>query len=450
MAYEYEDVRVPKRILNTLLASLSAGVVPRIGAPYIAIGRQDEINSLLDSLNEARAGGAFCRFLIGKYGSGKSFLIQLIRGYALENNFVCADADLTPERRLVGSSGSGLATYRELMINLSTKASPDGNALTTVLSRHLETLKNELVGEGIMPDNPIFESELKSRVYQVLYELEAEVGGFDFARVLAEYYMASISDDGERKSAALKWIRGEYATKTEAKAALGFPVSTVIDDDNWYSFLKLISSLAVRLGYSGLIVFIDECVNLYKIPNRISREANYEKLLSVFNDTLQGKARNFGVIFGGTPQFLEDTRRGLFSYEALKSRLADSAYLGAGYRSLEAPVIRLRTLSPSELLALVKRLNRLFMQKHGLSTPVIDEGQSLEFINKALSRAGAAELITPREVIRDYLTVLSILKDNQNVSFEELLEKNTNTAEPQRDSISEKEIKKINIFDIDI
>ena len=421
MVNENKEVKVPKRILNTLLSSLSAGVVPRIGAPYIAIGRKEEIGSLLDNLDSVAEGGAFCRFLIGRYGSGKSFLIQLIRGYALERGFICMDADLSPERRLSGGNGAGLATYRELMINTASKASPDGGALPTILSRHFTKLKTELISEGIMPDSPDFEEELKKRVYLTLSELEGDVGGFDFARVLGEYYTASINDDSEKKSSCLRWLRGEFSTKTEAKNALGFGVSGIIDDDNWYSFIKLFSALSVKLGYSGLILFIDECVNLYKIPNRISRESNYEKLLSIFNDTLQGKAAGLGVIFGGTPQFLEDTRRGLFSYEALKSRLEDSKYAQIGYQNLSSPVIRLRRLSDNELLALVRRLMKLYAEREGKPEAPVTEAEAETFLRNALARAGAEELITPREIIRDFLTVMNLLRDNPEVSFDKLL-----------------------------
>ncbi len=450
MAEEFNSVKVPKRILNTLITSLLAGVVPRSGAPYIAIGRTDEIASLLENLDAVREGGAFTRFLIGRYGSGKSFLIQLIRGYALERGFICADADLSPERRLVGGSGSGLATYRELMTNLASKACPDGGALPTVLSRYLTAKKNELVAEGILPESEQFSEELKKRVYKTVAELEGDVGGFDFARVLAEYYTASINDISDKKSAALRYLRGEFSTKTEATAALGFRVSTVIDDDNWYSYIKLVAALAVKLGYSGLILFIDECVNLYKIPNRISRESNYEKILAIFNDTLQGKARGLGVIFGGTPQFLEDTRRGLFSYDALKSRLADSHYTEMGYRNLASPVIRLRSLSDNELLALVFRLSRLFSEWEGGRSAPIGDAQIEAFMRRALARAGASEMITPREIIRDFLTLLCIMRDNPGVSFEELLAKNGSAGTEEKESATVTQRTKIDLFDIEI
>ena len=456
MAFENTEVKIPKRILNTLLSSLAAGVVPRIGAPYIAIGRQEEINSLLDNLDTVADGGAFCRFLIGRYGSGKSFLIQLIRGYALERGFICADADLSPERRLTGGSGAGLATYKELMINMATKAAPDGGALATVLSRHFTKLKTDLVAEGILPDSPDFEKELKKKVYVTLAELEGDVGGFDFAGVLGEYYTASIHDDNEKKSACLRWLRGEFSTKPEARAALGFGVSTIIDDDNWYNYVKLFSSLSVKLGYSGLILFVDECVNLYKIPNRISREANYEKLLAIFNDTLQGKAKSLGVIFGGTPQFLEDTRRGLFSYDALKSRLTDSRYSEMGYQNLASPVIRLRRLSDNELLALTKRLSKLYMQKEGTDIPLVTDAEIESFIRTSTARAGADEMITPREIIRDFLTLLNILRDNPTATFDELVKsvtaasKPASTAELEFVPIEAPKTGKVSLFDIDI
>ena len=456
MAEEFIEPKVPKRILNTLLSSLTAGVVPRVGAPYIAIGRREEIASLLDNLDDVAEGGAACRFLIGRYGSGKSFLIQLIRGYALDRGFICADADLSPERRLTGGNGAGLATYRELMTNIASKACPDGGALATVLSRHFTKLRTELVAEGVDPESEEFVRGIRKKVFATLSELEGDVGGFDFARVLTEYYNASLSDDSDKKSNCLRWLRGEFSTKTEAKNALGFSVSTIIDDDNWYNFIKLFASLSVHLGYSGLVLFIDECVNLYKIPNRISREANYEKLLAIFNDTLQGKAKNMGVIFGGTPQFLEDTRRGLFSYDALRSRLQDSKYSDMGYKNLSSPVIRLPRLSDNELLALVKRLTKLYQQREGRTEAPVSDTEIARFLNSALSKAGAEELITPREIIRDYLTMLNILRDNPEAKFEDLMEKVTFSS-ADSDTASESSpreaatvSKKITIFDIDI
>lgn len=456
---EIKEVAVPKRILNTLISSLAAGVVPRSGAPYIAIGRKEEINSLLDNLDDTAEGGSFCRFLIGRYGSGKSFLIQLIRGYALDRGFLCADADLSPERRLTGGNGAGIATYRELMINIASKVSPEGGALGTVLSRYFTKVKTELIAEGVLPEDATFEAELKKRIYLTLSELEGDVGGFDFAKVLGEYYIATLSDEAEKKTACLRWIRGEFANKTEAISALGFRVSTVIDDDNWYNFIKLFASLSVKLGYSGLVVFVDECVNLYKIPNRISRESNYEKLLAIFNDTLQGKAKNLGVIFGGTPQFLEDSRRGLFSYEALKSRLVDSKYSELGYQNLSSPVIRLRRLSDNELLALVKRLTKLYGQREGRTSSMLSDEQIEMFLEKALSKAGAEEMVTPREIIRDYLTLLNILRDNEGASFEGIMNSITFSrfdaseqfAEHATEQSNTAQTKpKISLFDIDI
>ena len=359
---QYTIPRVPKRILTSLLASVSAGVVPRAGAPYIAIGRKDEIAALLSDLEAVNEGGGSMRFLIGRYGSGKSFLMQLIRGYALERDFLTADADLSPERRLYGTGGSGVATYRELMKNLASKASPDGGALPRILARWISDLQASLVKAGFSPEDVGFSPALHQKVLEALREMEFFVGGFDFARVVTAYYRAYTKGDDDRRSACLRWLRGEYATKTEAKHDLGFSVSVIIDDDNWYDFLKLWASLARMMGYRGLVVFIDECVNLYKISHRVSRENNYEKILSMFNDTLQGRAPGLALILGGTPQFLEDTRRGLFSYEALRSRLCDSRFALEGFKNLIGPVIRLRKLSDDELFALISRVTKLYAQ----------------------------------------------------------------------------------------
>lgn len=411
-------MRVPKRVLDTLLNALSSGVVPRTGAPYIAIGRNEEIAAMLDSLSTVADGGGSMRFLIGRYGSGKSFLMQLIRGYALDRGFVTADADLSPERRLCGSCG--IATYRELIRNMACKTSPEKGAATALLAKYFLQVKQEVVAQGILPEHPGFNLTLKKRIYASLCSMEGNVGGFDFATVVGAYYDACLTENEEKKSAALRWLRGEYMTKTEAKNALSLPVSVIIGDDNWYDFIKLWAAFAKHIGYTGLIVFVDECVNLYKIPNRISREGNYEKILSIFNDTLQGRAPYLGMVFSGTPQFLEDPRRGLFSYDALKSRLADSRYQEMGFRNLSSPVIRLRRLSDNELLALLARLGILWRQKYENSR-VPDEEQMQRFLAESMARTGADEMMTPRELIRNYLALLAVLRDNPEAEFDALV-----------------------------
>lgn len=413
--------RIPRRVLGTLLSSVSAGVVPRTGAPYIAIGRVDEIASLAEDLNRVADGEGATRFIIGRYGSGKSFLIQLMRGYAADHGFVTADCDLSPERRLSGPGG--LATYRELIRNLSCKSSPDGGALPAIIGRWYSIIAEGLASKGISASHPMFTAKMTSEIIADSRSLESGVGGFDFALIVSEYCKAYGEGNDEKMSACLRWLRGEYGTKTEARAATGLRAISVINDVNWYDHMKLICALVRKVGYSGLCIFIDEGVNLYKISNRISREANYEKILSMYNDTMQGKAEGLMLIFGGTPQFLEDTRRGLFSYEALKSRLCDSRFLagdtGAPLKSMMGPVIRLKRLSDTELLALMMRLTALHGQYHKWSVRITDD-EMTDFLKSALSRAGAEAMITPREIIRDYVSLLDLLLQNPDRSFADI------------------------------
>lgn len=412
-----ENILVPKRILNTLLASLSAGVVPRTGAPYIAIGRTLEIESICENLKTVEEGGAFTRFIIGRYGSGKSFLIQLIRGYACDNDFVCADADLSPERRLSASSGgAGVATYRELIKNMSTKSSSDGGAVTQILGRWLSDVRSEVASNGLVPGSEEFRIEVSKKIYSTLKEIETGIGAFDFSRVISKYDLAYEEGDDETMSSCLRWLRGEYRTKMEARNQIG--VAAIIDDSNWYDYLKLWASFVRKIGYKGFIVFIDECVNLYKISNRISRENNYEKILGIYNDTMQGKVEGMGVIFAGTPQFLEDTRRGLFGYDALRSRLYNTEVQQKnGKISQFNPVIRLVRLTDDELLALIKRVSVLYSQKFGEIKVTPEEMK--EFLYIMLSRAGASEMMTPREIMRSYLNALDAV--TQGKSMREIL-----------------------------
>ncbi len=423
--------KVPRRILGTLLSSLSGGVVPRVGAPYIAIGRTEEIEALVAALDRVADGEGATKFIIGRYGSGKSFLIQLSRGYALDLGFVTADCDLSPERKLSGAGNSGLATYRELMKNVAVKSSPDGGALSVILGKWFTKIGEELINSGMDESSEAYRAEFGRRILQSLRELEAGVGGFDFSSVLRAYYKAWCEDNDDLSSACLKWIRGEYNTRTEAREAIGIKSLSIINDDNWYDYLKLFTAFVRLAGYSGLCVYIDECVNLYKIPNRVSRENNYEKILSMFNDTMQGRAPGLIIIFGGTPQFLEDTRRGLFSYEALRSRLQDS--FGAGdLRSLMQPVIRLRRLSDAELFALVIRLTALHGEYHRWE-PAVTEENMKAFLLSSMSREGAESMITPREIIRDYVTLLDLMYTNREYGFAEIMDKVKRSVAPVTD-----------------
>ena len=422
-------VKVPKRILSALMSSMSAGVVPRVGAPYIAIGRTAEITALRRDLETIADGGSATRFIIGKYGSGKSFLIQLMRGYAVEHGFVCADADLSPERRLSSSGGGGLATYRELIKNLAVRSSPDGGALPHVLSKWMSDLSYDIERDGISSASAEFDSEISRRVYEKLRVMETGIGAFDFAKVISMYFVAVRALDEQRQAECLRWLYGEFGTKTEAKATLG--VTGIISDANWYEYIKLLAVLSRSIGYGGLVIFIDECVNLYKIPNRVSRENNYEKILSIFNDTLQGKAEGLCVIFAGTPQFLEDKHRGLFSYEALRSRLNDTMF-GGGARETQpmfGPIIRLKRLSDDELLALIARITVLFCDWYG-SVDVTPE-EMRDFLYFMLSKVGADTMITPREIIRSYLTALGILFGDKTKRLPDVYETVAPKEEPK-------------------
>ena len=395
--------RVPKRVAAVILNSLKGGVVPRIGLPYITVGREVEIRALLTDLSLIADGGASFRFLVGRYGAGKSFLLQTIRTHAMGEGFVVADADLSPERRLQGGQGQGLATYRELIRNISTKTRPEGGALNLILDRWVASCADAD----------------ESAINAQLAPLEEMVHGFDFARMLRRYRTAVAEGDEETMSRVTKWIRGEYRTKREARAELGS--STIISDDDWYDYVKLIARFLVCSGYKGMLVLIDELVNLYKIPNAITRQYNYEKILTMYNDTLQGKAQYLGMIMGGTPTSIEDRRRGVFSYEALRSRLAQGRFAREDLKDMLAPIIRLQPLTYEELLVLIEKLMQIHAGYFGW-TPTLTENDLVDFLKIEFGRVGADTHDTPREVIRDFIELLDILCQNPDANVAELLQ----------------------------
>lgn len=410
---------VMKREAVTILNSLGAGVVPRTGLRHIAVGRMQEIAALKNDLDHNREGGSTVRFVIGRYGSGKSFMLQLMRTYALESKFVVADADFSPERRLYGSGGEGQAIYRELMKNLSTQTRPDGNALPTIIEKWISGIQASVVTQNnAQPGSSEFVALVKARIIGTLNEMQELVHGFDFGNVLAAYYQGYIDNNDELKSSAIRWMRGEYATKTEAFAAL--KVRSIIDSSNYYDYLKVLAGFVQKIGYAGLVVCLDEAAYLYKITNSISRNNNYEAILSIVNDCLQGRASYISFLFGGTPEFLEDQRRGLFSYEALRSRLAANRFLGEGLQDFSSPVIKLSSLTAEEIFVLLQKIRDIHRDQAAVKIDLADKDIHA-YMEETLRRMGAREFTTPREIVREFVNLLNLLVQYPQKNWREIV-----------------------------
>jgi hypothetical protein len=428
--------KLPKRISTALINALGAGVVPRVGLEHLAVGREKELGTVLQDLDTIASGGAAFRFVIGRYGAGKSFTLQLIRSVAMERGFVVADADITPERRIASSNGASVATYRELMHNLATKSRPDGGALTTILERWIAAIQQQVAEEtGKKPndegfDQHVFDQQVEDRIREVTQDVSNLVNGFDFATVIIAYWSGYRTNNEAKKEAALRWLRGEFSTKTEAKAALG--VRAIIDDDTWYDYIKLLARFVADIDYKGLIIILDEVIHLFKIPTTVSRQNNYDKLLAMFNDAMQGKVKYLGTLIGGTPQFLEDPRRGLYSDPAWQRRTAQSRFTTqagldatkAAWSDVSAPVIYLEPLQDEHVIELLRRLSDIHMAHYEYNKGLTQQDLQM-FVEALRDRAGAKTFLTPGDIVRDFMSVLNVLHQNPNLTLSELLKSQT-------------------------
>ncbi len=412
---------VPVRIANILINALKGGVVPRVGLEYITVGRAQEISTLLRDIEMIEQGSASFRFIVGKYGSGKSFLLQTIRNYATAKGFVVVDADLSPERRFAGTKGQGLATYKELIRNLSTKSKPDGGALPLILEKWISGIQSSIKAESDVTDSE-FDKLVEKQIYAVAGSLEGMVNGFEFAKAVVTYWKAYKEDDSAKKSNVLRWFRGEYPTRKEAKADLD--INFIVNDETWYDFLKIFATFLVGAGYKGMLVIVDELVNIFKIPNSITRANNYEKILTMYNDVLQGKAQNIGFLMAGTPQCIEDKYKGLFSYEALRSRLSEGHFASDKIKDLSAPIIRLQMLSQEEMYILVEKLRDIHSQLYNYKSSLTHD-DLIYFLTVEYNRVGADTHITPREIIRDFIEVINILHQNPELTVSGILGSNS-------------------------
>jgi hypothetical protein len=394
---------------DTIIQALSAGVVPRVGLPYIQVGRAAEIGALLRDVDRIADGGAAVRFVIGEYGAGKTFFANLIRLIALERKCVTVHADLAPDRRIHASGGQARALYSEAVRNMATRTKPEGGALAGVVERLVTDAVKEAGERQVSVENVID---------QKLAPIQEFVGGYDFATVLKAYWRGSENSDEGLKVHAFRWLRGEFSTKTEARQALG--VRTIIDDDSVYDSLKSLACLTKIAGYAGLLVMFDEMVNIYKLQSSQSRNQNFEQILRIVNDSLQGNTANIGFVMCGTPEFLMDTRRGLYSYEALQSRLAENRFAAGGLVDLSGPIIKLQSLTPEDLLVLLSNIRMVFAAGEPSRFLVPDEALTA-FMDHCNRRIGEAYFRTPRTTVKAFVQMLAVLDQNSGAKWQELL-----------------------------
>ncbi len=405
---------------TAIINSLLGGVVPKIGIQHITVGRSAEVEAFLQALNDVKNGHSMVKFWIGEFGSGKSFMLHLLNTVALKQKFVVANADFTPDNRLYANDGKGVSLYAAIMDNVAIQTMPEGGALPTLLEKWIEQIVTKTAQE-----NNIVVTEIRNAAYLPVIQNNilktvntiTEVGGFDFGLVVIKYYEGYINDNENLRRNALKWLKGEYHTKTEARQDLG--VRDIVNDLNYYDMLKNFCKLFVSMGYSGFMINLDEAINLYKISTSIIREKNYEKLLTIYNDCFQGKVNNFFINFAGTKEVLENERRGLFSYQALKSRLETNKFETQEIRDFAQPVIRLMPLNNNEIFVLLKNLKNIFDFNYNVTSDVSDEDIQ-QFMEELFNKPGAAEFLTPREVIRDFLNILSIIRQNPGIDKQKL------------------------------
>lgn len=434
-------LRIKAKEATAIINSLSGGVVPRIGVQHITVGRKLEIEAFASALDDVKNGHSMVKFWIGDFGSGKSFILHLLNTVATKQKFVVANADFTPENRLYSNDGKAVALYSVIMENVAIQTKPEGGALPTLLDKWIEQVVTQTAQLNNIPLTEIREERymnlIQGNIMQTVNEV-TETGGFDFGVVVIKYYEGYIKNDEYLRRSALKWLKGEYRTKTEARQDLG--VREIVNDLNYYDMIKNFSRLFVSMGYSGFMINLDEAINLYKISTANMRAKNYEKILTIFNDCFQGKVSNLFINFAGTKEFLENERRGLFSYDALKTRLETNKYETAQYRDLAQPVIKLVPLSHNEIFVLLKMLKEIYDINYNVNIDITEDDIQL-FMEEMFNKPGADEFLTPREVIRDFLNILSILRQNpeadKNVLISEIEISDERPDESVLDSIEE-------------
>ncbi|MBL4795485.1 MAG: DUF2791 family P-loop domain-containing protein [Pseudomonadales bacterium] len=389
---------------ESIIQPLRAGVVPMQGLELFQVGRDEEVESLKSQLTAVTNGASCCRFIVGEYGAGKTFLLQTIKSMAHKQELVTVTTDLSRTKRLSGGKSQTRAYYSALIRSMSTQATPLGQALPRVVKRFV---MHSLRQANQNDRSPAAEIAERLKIFEEM------ACGFDFIQVIQAYWTALDTDNTALHDASLRWIRGEYLTKALAKKELG--VCSIIDDNNCFDCLKMMAQFVKLSGFSGLVVLTDELGSVYNIRDKRARLNNFDAILNIVNESWLGVSPNIGYFFFTTPELFTDKKRGIQEHPALSSRLTENRFSSDTLRDWTSPVMRLTSFTDANISQLFANLLFIFcIGKHENLTLYKDDLS--EVIGLLKTMLNESYYKNPRNTIKSFLDFLAIRECNPTAS----------------------------------
>ncbi|WP_394022996.1 ATP-binding protein [Anaerococcus martiniensis] len=427
--------RINLKEASIIIKSLEGGVVPNMGVQHLLVGRNREVEEVIKILDNVADGESDIRFWVGDFGSGKSFMLATIEQIALQKNFVVSTLDLNPSRRFYATDRKAVALYTEIIDNIKTKTLKSGNVLSSIIEEWLNQIFSRVSEDLNVEISEILEGEYQKEVtneiLNIIGDFSAVGLSFEFGQAIVKFYEGFINDNRLLKTNAIRWLRGDITTKTEAKKELS--INQIINDDNWFDALKNMSELLLGIGYSGFVVNFDEAVNLYKIPQSVTRERNYERILNIYNEAKSNIAKGLFINFGATRKTIFDENRGFSSYGALKGRLGSEESMDNKLVNTNRTVLGLKPLSNEEIYTLLENLVNVY-NVHYKESIEISQREIITYMEGQLNRPGADEFLTPRAVIKDFIEILDLKRQNSNVDLMDIIsERFKNVLEISKD-----------------
>lgn len=414
--------RINPKEASTIIKSLEAGVVPDIGLGHLLVGRKAEVDELIKILSHIEDGDSDLRFWVGDFGSGKSFMLKTIENLALSKNFVVSTIDLNPSRRFYATDRKAVNLYSTVLENIRTKNLRSGNVIESIIEQWISTIFKNLSDEKGYDLKELmagfYRDEVIGIILETLSRFEAVGLSYELGQAISKYYEGFITGDRILKLKAIRWIRGDITTKTEAKKELG--INEIINDDNYFEAIKNLAELFREIGYQGFVINFDEAVNLYKLPHSTTRQRNYEKILNIYNECKSNLAKGLFINLAATRKTVFDESRGLASYGALKGRLGTEASMDSDFINTNKTVLGLKVLSDEEIYTLLENLVSIY-NIHYKTKIDFTSDQIVTYMEGQLNRPGADEFLTPRAVIKDFIEILDIKRQNPDAEISDLL-----------------------------
>lgn len=387
-------------ILREIIDSLRNGTVPAEGTENIAVGIDEELTEIQDQIERTREDKSAFKFIIGDYGSGKTFFSTSVREMAYDKKFVVSSVVISQETPLHKFE----ELYRKIMEGMRTSENKKIPAFNFILEEWLLNIEDKVIEiEGLDPyeDSKKFQIEMNKRINEELMIVGSIAASF--ANAIRAFYKAKYEGDTVLAQGAVAWLKGDNV-RAELKSKLG--VIGTITRENSFEFFRALLQMIKTAGYEGLMIILDEVETVQKLVRKDMRSAAYENLRFFIDESDRNSFPSCFFLYTGTTDLME-SEKGFKSLEPLYQRIKVEREKGDKFKNLRQPVMFLDGLNRDRLYEVACRVRNIHGQVYSwMPNDKLTDDFIKRLINDMTLGFGGEINIGPRGFLRTLIDIL--------------------------------------------